>query len=186
MRCLLLAIIWLVTLPGKGWATTYYINLNDYAPAGNLFGPCYCGSGPYYSFSGFQDGDIVNFGSVTISAFFDSHSYGRIHPEPEGLYALVAMKQSTYLGGASLWPAGTFPWPLGSTFHDLTDTATFDLIFSVPSAFSIGWDGPGVYTPATAPAVPEPATWAMTILGFASVGYLAYRRRNRTAALTAA
>jgi hypothetical protein len=34
-------------------------------------------------------------------------------------------------------------------------------------------------------AVPEPSTWAMMILGFAGVGYLAYRRRNQ-AALTVA
>jgi hypothetical protein len=26
-------------------------------------------------------------------------------------------------------------------------------------------------------AVPEPATWAMMILGFAGIGYLTYRRR---------
>ncbi len=29
-------------------------------------------------------------------------------------------------------------------------------------------------------AVPEPSTWAMLILGFAGVGFLAYRRRNKT------
>jgi len=29
--------------------------------------------------------------------------------------------------------------------------------------------------------VPEPSTWAMMILGFAAVGFLAYRRQNRTA-----
>jgi PEP-CTERM motif-containing protein len=34
-----------------------------------------------------------------------------------------------------------------------------------------------------APAVPEPSTWAMMILGFVSVGYMAYRRRNKTAML---
>jgi len=28
------------------------------------------------------------------------------------------------------------------------------------------------------PAVPEPSTWAMMILGFAGVGFMAYRRRN--------
>ena len=33
-------------------------------------------------------------------------------------------------------------------------------------------------------AVPEPSTWAMMILGFAGVGFMAYRRRNK-AALTA-
>ena len=30
-------------------------------------------------------------------------------------------------------------------------------------------------------AVPEPSTWAMMILGFAGVGFMAYRRRNNTA-----
>jgi hypothetical protein len=30
-------------------------------------------------------------------------------------------------------------------------------------------------------AVPEPSTWAMMILGFAGVGFLAYRRRNTSA-----
>lgn len=33
--------------------------------------------------------------------------------------------------------------------------------------------------------VPEPSTWAMIILGFAGVGFLAYRRRNRSAAFVA-
>ena len=32
-------------------------------------------------------------------------------------------------------------------------------------------------------AVPEPSTWAMMILGFAGVGFMAYRRRNQTAPL---
>ena len=30
-------------------------------------------------------------------------------------------------------------------------------------------------------AVPEPSTWAMMILGFAGVGFMAYRRKNATA-----
>jgi hypothetical protein len=33
-------------------------------------------------------------------------------------------------------------------------------------------------TATVTPGVPEPATWAMMILGFAGVGFLAYRRRN--------
>ena len=36
------------------------------------------------------------------------------------------------------------------------------------------------------PAIPEPSTWFMMILGFAGVGYLAYRRRNQATALTSA
>jgi hypothetical protein len=30
------------------------------------------------------------------------------------------------------------------------------------------------------PAVPEPTTWAMMLLGFAGIGFMAYRRRNST------
>lgn len=37
-----------------------------------------------------------------------------------------------------------------------------------------------------APAVPEPSTWAMMILGFFGIGYLTYRRRTQPAALSAA
>jgi hypothetical protein len=55
------------------------------------------------------------------------------------------------------------------------------------------WSGTGVFSldaefSATfSPAVPEPSTWAMMILGFAGIGFLAYRRRkDSTMALTAA
>jgi len=30
-------------------------------------------------------------------------------------------------------------------------------------------------------AVPEPSTWAMMILGFAAVGFVAYRQKSRAA-----
>ncbi|MES2193446.1 MAG: PEPxxWA-CTERM sorting domain-containing protein [Pseudomonadota bacterium] len=35
-------------------------------------------------------------------------------------------------------------------------------------------------------AVPEPSTWAMMILGFAGVGFMAYRRKNHGAAFRVA
>ena len=33
------------------------------------------------------------------------------------------------------------------------------------------------------PGVPEPATWAMMMLGFAGVGFMAYRRKSNGAAV---
>lgn len=30
-----------------------------------------------------------------------------------------------------------------------------------------------------ATAAPEPSTWAMMILGFAGIGFMAYRKKNR-------
>ena len=34
-------------------------------------------------------------------------------------------------------------------------------------------------------AVPEPSTWAMMVLGFAGVGFMAYRRKSKPALLAA-
>jgi hypothetical protein len=34
-------------------------------------------------------------------------------------------------------------------------------------------------------AVPEPSTWAMMILGFCGVGFMAYRRRDQSVSLNA-
>jgi hypothetical protein len=34
-------------------------------------------------------------------------------------------------------------------------------------------------------AVPEPSTWAMMILGFAGVGFMAYRRKSKPLMMTA-
>ena len=34
-------------------------------------------------------------------------------------------------------------------------------------------------------AVPEPSTWAMMILGFAGVGFMAYRRKSKPALIAA-
>jgi PEP-CTERM motif/Lectin C-type domain len=34
-------------------------------------------------------------------------------------------------------------------------------------------------------AVPEPSTWAMLVIGFASIGFMAYRRKSKAAIMTA-
>jgi PEP-CTERM motif len=39
-------------------------------------------------------------------------------------------------------------------------------------------DGVSFQGPAIAGAVPEPSTWAMMILGFCGVGFMAYRRKS--------
>ena len=53
---------------------------------------------------------------------------------------------------------------------------------------SISWINPNSeywygFTVGTVSAVPEPSTWAMLLLGFAGMGFMAYRRRNQGAAL---
>ena len=58
------------------------------------------------------------------------------------------------------------------------------------SSFTITMTSPGYsgyaaldnvnFTEFTA-AVPEPSTWAMMLLGFAGIGFAAYRRKNKMA-----
>jgi hypothetical protein len=47
----------------------------------------------------------------------------------------------------------------------------------VPLSFASGHD----YSSNAVGAVPEPSTWAMMILGFACLGFMAYRRKNKMA-----
>ena len=46
--------------------------------------------------------------------------------------------------------------------------------------------GPATLTISAVAAVPEPSTWAMMVLGFAGVGFMAYRRKRTGNALTSA
>jgi hypothetical protein len=57
----------------------------------------------------------------------------------------------------------------GSTFFD---TSFFGVIT-------------GVVVADAAPAVPEPSTWAMMILGFAGIGFMAYRRKSKPTLMAA-
>jgi PEP-CTERM motif len=55
--------------------------------------------------------------------------------------------------------------------------ALTDLAAAEGSQFAIG----GSLTA----AVPEPSTWAMMILGFAGIGFMAYRRKSTSALIAA-
>ena len=93
--------------------------------------------------------------------------------------------------------AGSYPSPLGGIANaDFSDTVRLSSIETFDAsghAFDFGsitgasgriYDATGVHTAVI--AVPEPATWAMTLTGFAGLGWLARpRRRKLTAGLTA-
>jgi hypothetical protein len=61
------------------------------------------------------------------------------------------------------------------------DSASYDGYLVVNSA-----SGPaGVWSEEQIAAVPEPSTWAMMILGFAGLGFMAYRRNSKPALMAA-
>lgn len=53
--------------------------------------------------------------------------------------------------------------------------------FIDPLAFFFDANGNSFSVEVVAPAVPEPSTWAMMILGFCGVGFMAYRRKQNGA-----
>jgi hypothetical protein len=62
---------------------------------------------------------------------------------------------------------------------------SFSLMIEDVSSFAVGASNTvtGNLTLTQVAPVPEPATWAMMLLGFAGVGFLAYRRKNQGPAL---
>jgi hypothetical protein len=169
-RFLLLAVLCLVSMPAK--ASTYYVDLNDYTQVGSLFGPCWCGNGPLYSVAGFTAGDTVDFGQVQMFPMSLMHS----------------SSSTTYTGAVSVGYDETFltiRHNTGSFSNQIQSASSlYRLLYSIPegaTSIQIGWDGPGVYT-ATVPAVPEPSTWAMLLIGFAGIGFVTYRRRRHCTA----
>jgi hypothetical protein len=54
-----------------------------------------------------------------------------------------------------------------------------------PDGYYDYYNGQFVASNLSVSAVPEPSTWAMMLLGFAGVGFMAYRRRHRGAVLSA-
>jgi hypothetical protein len=57
------------------------------------------------------------------------------------------------------------------------------LVLALSATFSNAQGGNDVIQAAQlTAAIPEPSTWAMLILGFAGVGFMAYRRKNQGSA----
>jgi hypothetical protein len=53
-----------------------------------------------------------------------------------------------------------------------------DEVFTLGATFANAQGGPETISAARIGAVPEPSTWAMMVIGFFGVGFLAYRRQK--------
>ena len=72
-------------------------------------------------------------------------------------------------------PGDFGPWILWF----ISDTA-FTSVEERARTPSLGTENYDLYGLVFASSVPEPATWAMMILGFLGVGFVAYRRKSNT------
>ena len=72
---------------------------------------------------------------------------------------------------------------MGWTSHSLDFVAagTSTLLSFGPTGNAAGFYGPALDNVSVAAAVPEPATWAMMLIGFGGLGMLSMRRRRAMA-----
>jgi hypothetical protein len=115
--------------------------------------------GQSFNFGHVEAGDVL-----TFVDFVTGYATWYSDPALNGgngnhIYSTVAAAGAAFAGS----PAGTYV-----AFEDLTFPYSDFNYFDHAFVFTVS-------------AVPEPSTWAMLILGFASVGFLAYRRRNQAA-----
>ncbi|ANV99245.1 PEPxxWA-CTERM sorting domain-containing protein [Bradyrhizobium icense] len=76
------------------------------------------------------------------------------------------------------------PFAINSGFVSGTNTLTFQIRdFDEHLAFRV--DNISGTADVLTAAVPEPSTWAMMLLGFAGVGFIAYRRKSKPASVAA-
>jgi hypothetical protein len=119
--------------------------------------------GQFYNAFGFYWGSIDTYNKVEFyqgNTLVDSFSGGS--PLATGGNQVSAL-------------ANSYVFFSGVTFNKIvlsSDSNSFEL-----DNINYGSDHVG----ANGPAAPEPATWAMMILGFAGVGFMAYRRKSRPA-----
>ena len=95
----------------------------------------------------------------------------------------------TYVAGGDLHtgPSG-FSYDLGPG----TSSSLFTFTGSVASEYEISvaavdgrFSQAGIRGETILAAVPEPSTWAMLLLGFAGIGFMAYRRKSKPALMAA-
>jgi len=125
-------------------------------------------------------GEGPNFATVTLPDLGLSHPYG-----------LYVWNGTEFVFAAELAANTLFDFGLNgvSRFQVLGIDASLGLDPNSSTAFvtQVTFTGDGVFTGTMTAitAVPEPSTWAMMILGFAGVGFVAYRRKSKPALMAA-
>jgi hypothetical protein len=102
-------------------------------------------------------------------------------------FAYDSIADTLLVGGQVLVISGGTNDFLLDISHFLSAPSLFSLTYADvgdPSTLFVSHTGSVSVTPLTSP-VPEPSTWAMLILGFAGVGFIAFRKRKNGLALTA-
>jgi hypothetical protein len=118
----------------------------------------------------FSDKAVVGTSSLTTESFNNTGTYSLLtnHVYNVYLYGNLYASVSGNLGGGD------------AEFSGYIDP-TFKVVGDNPDAYTLVFS-PGI---GNVDAVPEPSTWAMMILGFAGVSFMAYRRKSKPTLMAA-
>jgi opacity protein-like surface antigen len=179
----------------SGWNATTGTTSQIFVINGGAYIPCCGASGTPAAlanlFATFGAGNVSNAGAVlgqtfatTIGATYNlSFDYGVMGGSGQTLsYSVASTSGPTYLAGSLFRSADnnlntTFA---SNTFSFVATDTTSVVRFNVDAA-TISVDGI-LDNVSVSAAVPEPATWAMMLVGFAGLGFLRSRRRALVAA----
>lgn len=110
-----------------------------------------------------------------LSFYYSNNSYGSPQPA-EATVTINGSSFNIFHGGATPTDMNWFLYT--GTFTAISNSTT--LMFSETDG-SPCCNGGIALDSVSISAVPEPSTWAMLVLGFAGVGFLAYRRKGKVA-----
>jgi hypothetical protein len=77
------------------------------------------------------------------------------------------------------------PWSNGSPAPFSDSVATQFAYGTTPNTYIDYYNGQFIPANFSVSAIPEPSTWAMMVLGFAGIGFMAYRRKSKPALIAA-
>jgi hypothetical protein len=174
--------------PNGGFDTSgveYLIVANPDGSFTTSANPAYTHPHPYDNVEDTYFGIVNNSGHTLTSIGLSSSSQPIFGFDGDGIdtyIPVVHLQDPTGYGGpiasfssiSADKKSGTVNFGTGLAFYNAAGncTGTCSTYFSLEDPVTINTFTPGV---------PEPATWAMMILGFAGVGFFAYRRKSRSA-----
>ena len=123
----------------------------------------------YFDFNGGVNGDLF----TLFSSFQSSGAMFSYAPGARVIWTLTSLDFGVPLLGFTILQS-----PNAVTIDSLTATSVTFSYADGQTAFSQGTYLYGQFI-TTVSAVPEPSTWAMMLLGFAGVGFMAYRPRRK-------
>jgi hypothetical protein len=110
--------------------------------------------------------------AITLNVFSSSGTLLEQHVASSGL---TLNQVAAGLGGSGLVFGLT---PTEQNQLNATIAANPGAVFTIGATFANAQGGPETISAVRLGAVPEPSTWAMMVLGFAGLGFMAYRRRG--------